>query len=76
MKMQRETQRFTIEVAGREYRVVRDRSRYDGWKWQWQVHGGSVMRSRWCDPSQPTFKRVVAAAEKFIAEQGEDNART
>jgi hypothetical protein len=75
MKMQRETQRYEIEVNGRDYRVVRDRSRYNNWKWEWTVHGGTMMHSRYCDPDKPTYKRVVAAAEKFIAENDVDEAR-
>ena len=68
MKMQDETQRYEIEVDGFHYRVARRRSLYGGWKWEWTVHGGTVMRSRFCDPDGRTYKKVVAAAERFLAE--------
>jgi hypothetical protein len=77
LKMQSERQRFEIEVDGHSYRAERERTRYNGWKWQWAVHGGSVMRSRYCDESGRTYKRVVAAAERELQAMGAlDNART
>ena len=68
MKFEFESQRFTIEVDGRDYRLHRSRTNYNNWKWDWTVHGGTMMHSRWCDPDGRTFKKVVAAAEQWISE--------
>jgi hypothetical protein len=66
VKMTDETQNFEIEVDGHRYRIQRRRSAYGKWKWEWTVHGGTVMRSRWCDPDGRTYKKVVAAAEQIL----------
>lgn len=70
LKMQSERQRFEIEVDGRLYRAERSRARYNNWKWEWTVHGGSAMRSRYCDENGRTYKRVVAAAERELQAMG------
>jgi hypothetical protein len=74
MKMQEEIQRYVIEVDGREYRAARRRSVYGKWKWEWTVHGGTVMHSRYCDPEGRTYKKVVAAAEQWLASNAQEVA--
>jgi hypothetical protein len=75
MMMLMERQTYEITVGKYLYRLKRERSRYADWKWSWTVHGGSLLRSRWCDPEKPTYKRVVAAAEKWLSEHDEKVAR-
>jgi hypothetical protein len=64
------TERYDIVVGDNQYRVKRTRrAAYPSWEWsEWDytVHGGSFLRSRWCDPDKPTFKRVVKALEREL----------
>jgi hypothetical protein len=64
------TERYDIVVGDQQYRVKRTRvAAHPAWEWsQWEysVSSGTWSRTRHCDPTKATFKRVVKAFEREL----------